>query len=130
MIPKVSGRLRALGMESSSIVYDTHPAVLDLPGPRANPYLVRALIGADACLDVLARDYGQISAGGALRFKIGEREDSWVYVVLAADNTYAVEAGRSVVGGRLDGAWIRLGFHGGVRGDQLAEAVRSCSLEV
>ena len=45
------------------------------------------------------------------------------------ENTYAVEVGRSIAGGALDGAWIRLGFHDGVTGDQLAATVRSCALE-
>ena len=117
-------------MDAQSLnIWETYPAVLDIPSLRAGPYLTRARIGADACIDVLARDFGQISTSGTLRFKVGEGEESWIYVALTADNTYAVEVGRSHAGGALDGAWIRLGFHDGVTGDQLAATVRSCALE-
>ena len=49
-------------MEAQSLnIWETYPAVLDISSLRADPYLTRARIGADACTDVLARDFGQIS---------------------------------------------------------------------
>lgn len=92
--------------------------------------MIQAQIGRAALLDAAARDFAQISEDGALRFRIWETDETWVYVVLADDDTYSVEVGRHhLTRGRLDGAWIRLGYHKGVYCDQLAMVVRSCFLE-
>lgn len=101
----------------------TYPEILDRPTAEADPRVTRAHIGLTTCVAIFARSFGRVTEDGALRFRISERDDLWVFVALAANDTYMIESGQYVVGGPNDGAWVSIQIQDEIYCSDLSAAV-------
>lgn len=104
-------------------LYSLDPAVLVRPLGTLNPQEILSTLGVDQMQSMQARDLRFSWTKGVFAFQFTAVPNTWCFIVALANGRLAVEAGRYVLGGRFDGAWLRMSFFDELTLEQLPIAV-------
>lgn len=107
-------------------LYSLDPAVLMRPLGTLNPKEVLDTLGVDRMQSMQARDLKWTWTKSVFAFQFTAVPNTWCFIVALEDGQLAVEAGRYVLGGRFDGAWLRICSYDELSLEQLPIVVGDC----